>query len=69
MAGWRSNQPKSVNDGGSRKARRSAPGRSGVDAGFPIEVESDYLPSELLNRAWLGEFHHLTSRSAEMSPT
>ncbi|MER6997097.1 immunity 49 family protein [Streptomyces sp. NPDC000410] len=26
------------------------------DAGFPIEVESDYLPSELLNRAWLGEF-------------
>ncbi|WP_324615622.1 immunity 49 family protein [Streptomyces sp. NRRL F-4489] len=26
------------------------------DAGFPITVESDYLPSELLNRAWLGEF-------------
>ncbi|MGA5420707.1 Imm49 family immunity protein [Streptomyces lavendulocolor] len=26
------------------------------DAGFPIDVESDYLPSELLNRAWLGEF-------------
>ncbi len=26
------------------------------DAGFPIEVESDYIPSELLNRAWLGEF-------------
>ncbi|TQK44370.1 immunity protein 49 of polymorphic toxin system [Streptomyces sp. SLBN-118] len=26
------------------------------DAGFPIEVESEYLPSELLNRAWLGEF-------------
>ncbi|MEU5096324.1 immunity 49 family protein [Streptomyces sp. NPDC020996] len=26
------------------------------DAGLPIEVESDYLPSELLNRAWLGEF-------------
>ncbi|MFE0326760.1 immunity 49 family protein [Streptomyces sp. NPDC058960] len=26
------------------------------DAGFPIAVESDYLPSELLNRAWLGEF-------------
>lgn len=26
------------------------------DLGFPIEVESDYLPSELLNRAWLGEF-------------
>lgn len=25
------------------------------DAGFPIEVESDYIPSELLNRAWLGE--------------
>ncbi|MFD9973930.1 immunity 49 family protein [Streptomyces sp. NPDC059017] len=26
------------------------------DAGFPIGVESDYLPGELLNRAWLGEF-------------
>ncbi|MGW3421326.1 immunity 49 family protein [Streptomyces phaeochromogenes] len=26
------------------------------DAGFPIDVESDYIPSELLNRAWLGEF-------------
>jgi hypothetical protein len=26
------------------------------DAGFSIGVESDYLPSELLNRAWLGEF-------------
>ncbi|MFF8831886.1 immunity 49 family protein [Streptomyces sp. NPDC015131] len=26
------------------------------DAGFPINVESDYLPSQLLNRAWLGEF-------------
>ncbi|MFI5678623.1 immunity 49 family protein [Streptomyces cellulosae] len=26
------------------------------DAGFPIDVESDYIPSQLLNRAWLGEF-------------
>ncbi|MFH8789369.1 immunity 49 family protein [Streptomyces roseoverticillatus] len=26
------------------------------DAGRLIEVQSDYLPSELLNRAWLGEF-------------
>ncbi|MDF9814780.1 immunity 49 family protein [Streptomyces sp. SPB162] len=26
------------------------------DAGFPIEVESEYIPGELLNRAWLGEF-------------
>ncbi|MGX6741754.1 immunity 49 family protein [Streptomyces xantholiticus] len=26
------------------------------DAGFPIEVESEYLPRELLNRAWVGEF-------------
>ncbi|MEV4440467.1 immunity 49 family protein [Streptomyces sp. NPDC049577] len=26
------------------------------DAGFPISMESEYLPSELLNRAWLGEF-------------
>lgn len=26
------------------------------DAGFPIEVESDYLPKYFLNRAWLGEF-------------
>ncbi|WP_254401149.1 immunity 49 family protein [Streptomyces sp. AC555_RSS877] len=26
------------------------------DAGFPIDVESDYVPSQLLNRAWLGEF-------------
>lgn len=26
------------------------------DAGFPINVESDYIPSELLTRAWLGEF-------------
>ncbi|WP_338676755.1 immunity 49 family protein [Streptomyces sp. SCSIO 30461] len=26
------------------------------DAGFPIDVESDYIPSELLKRAWLGEF-------------
>lgn len=26
------------------------------DAGFPIEVESDYIPGELLNRVWLGEF-------------
>ncbi|GAA1007197.1 immunity 49 family protein [Streptomyces thermogriseus] len=26
------------------------------DAGFPITVESDYIPSQLLNRAWLGEF-------------
>ncbi|MFC5724068.1 immunity 49 family protein [Streptomyces gamaensis] len=26
------------------------------DAGFPIEVESEYLPKYLLNREWLGEF-------------
>lgn len=26
------------------------------DAGFPIEVESDYLPKHLLERSWLGEF-------------
>lgn len=26
------------------------------DAGFPVEVESDYIPSELISRAWLGEF-------------
>lgn len=26
------------------------------DAGFPIEVESDYLPKPLLERSWLGEF-------------
>ncbi|MFJ2202161.1 immunity 49 family protein [Streptomyces violaceusniger] len=26
------------------------------DAGFPIEVESDYLPKHLLQRDWLGEF-------------
>ncbi|MHC0429494.1 immunity 49 family protein [Streptomyces sp. O3] len=26
------------------------------DANFPIDVESPYIPSELLNRAWLGEF-------------
>ncbi|MGW7594442.1 Imm49 family immunity protein [Streptomyces rubiginosohelvolus] len=26
------------------------------DAGFPIEVESDYLPAHLLNRSWVGEF-------------
>ncbi|KUN84522.1 immunity 49 family protein [Streptomyces griseoruber] len=26
------------------------------DAGFPIDVESDYLPGELLKRAWVGEF-------------
>jgi hypothetical protein len=26
------------------------------DAGFPIEVESEYLPKYLLDRGWLGEF-------------
>ncbi|MGK5530598.1 immunity 49 family protein [Streptomyces sp. URMC 129] len=26
------------------------------DAGFPIEVESEYLPRHLLQRSWLGEF-------------
>lgn len=26
------------------------------DAGFPIEVESEYLPAYLLNRSWVGEF-------------
>ncbi|WP_242581742.1 immunity 49 family protein [Streptomyces sp. MST-110588] len=26
------------------------------DAGFPIEVESEYLPIRLLDRSWLGEF-------------
>ncbi|WP_425281700.1 immunity 49 family protein [Streptomyces brevispora] len=26
------------------------------DAGFPIEVESDYLPVALLERSWAGEF-------------
>ncbi|MDG4856783.1 immunity 49 family protein [Streptomyces sp. T-3] len=26
------------------------------DAGFPIEVESEYLPKHLLQRTWLGEF-------------
>lgn len=26
------------------------------DAGFPIEVESDYLPIRLLDRSWVGEF-------------
>ncbi len=27
-----------------------------LDAGFPVEVESDYLPEGLLDRGWLGEF-------------
>ncbi|MFD9863363.1 immunity 49 family protein [Streptomyces alboflavus] len=27
-----------------------------LDAGFPIEVESEYLPKALLERAWVGEF-------------
>lgn len=26
------------------------------DGGFPIEVESEYLPKHLLQRSWLGEF-------------
>ncbi|MFF2652563.1 immunity 49 family protein [Streptomyces sp. NPDC058045] len=26
------------------------------DAGFPVEVESEYLPQHLLRRDWLGEF-------------
>ncbi|MFD4032139.1 immunity 49 family protein [Streptomyces sp. NPDC058637] len=26
------------------------------DGGFPSGVESDYLPVQLLNRSWLGEF-------------
>ncbi|MFI6941361.1 immunity 49 family protein [Streptomyces sp. NPDC050418] len=26
------------------------------DAQFPLDIESPYIPSELLNRAWLGEF-------------
>lgn len=26
------------------------------DAGMPIEVESEYLPSALLDRSWIGEF-------------
>ncbi len=26
------------------------------DAGFPIEVESDYLPKHLIERSWVGEF-------------
>ncbi|MFH9010288.1 immunity 49 family protein [Streptomyces sp. NPDC017943] len=26
------------------------------DAGFPIDVESPYMPGQLLDRAWLGEF-------------
>lgn len=26
------------------------------DAGFPIEVESEYLPVRLLDRSWVGEF-------------
>ncbi|MGB8945895.1 MAG: immunity 49 family protein [Streptomyces sp.] len=26
------------------------------DAGFPIDVESDYLPKHLLEREWVGEF-------------
>lgn len=26
------------------------------DAGFPIEVESDYLPKHLLERTWVGEY-------------
>ncbi|WP_082317764.1 immunity 49 family protein [Streptomyces sp. NRRL WC-3549] len=26
------------------------------DAGFPITVTSDYIPSQLINRAWVGEF-------------
>ncbi|MFI7337195.1 immunity 49 family protein [Streptomyces sp. NPDC050085] len=27
-----------------------------LDAGFPVEVESEYLPQHLLQRAWVGEF-------------
>lgn len=26
------------------------------DAGFPIEIESEYLPKALVERAWVGEF-------------
>ncbi|WP_306472823.1 immunity 49 family protein [Streptomyces sp. or20] len=26
------------------------------DAGFPLDIESDYLPKHLLQRTWLGEF-------------
>lgn len=25
------------------------------DAGFPIEIESDYLPKALVERAWVGK--------------
>ncbi|MFF1846674.1 Imm49 family immunity protein [Streptomyces sp. NPDC058232] len=26
------------------------------DAGFPLEIESDYLPKALVERAWVGKF-------------
>lgn len=26
------------------------------DGDFPIDVVSDYLPTQLLNRSWVGEF-------------
>lgn len=36
--------------------RTSAVACLACDAGFPIEVESEYLPIRLLDRSWLGEF-------------
>lgn len=30
--------------------------RHGEDGDFPLDVVSDYLPTQLLNRSWVGEF-------------
>ncbi|MFI8892575.1 immunity 49 family protein [Streptomyces paradoxus] len=53
---WTANEDRAADLAGSLALGPLAMACLAYDAGFPIEVESDYLPHHLLRRTWVGEF-------------
>ncbi|MFF4159446.1 immunity 49 family protein [Streptomyces sp. NPDC001678] len=53
---WTANQDRTVSAEGLVALGPLAVACLAYDAGFPIQVESEYLPEGLLDRGWLGEF-------------
>ncbi|MGW0836693.1 immunity 49 family protein [Streptomyces prunicolor] len=53
---WTADEKRSNDLGGSVALGPLAIACLAYDAGFPINVESDYLPKHLLERDWVGEF-------------
>ncbi|MEU1001726.1 immunity 49 family protein [Streptomyces tibetensis] len=53
---WTANEDRAADLAGSIALGPLAMACLAYDAGFPLEVESDYLPHHLVRRTWVGEF-------------